>query len=198
MGVGYQSSDTAEVLPTLLADGTRVRDDGTRVLVDGTVVPAPPRRNPVTGERVADPPRDDTQDGFSYNVGVTWSPTQRLSFSLVGRNEISSSSAGDQSDVNLGQLSARYTPPGPISVSASVGYRDEESVNPSLEFDEDGNVIRTDEGSESFTAAGQINFTPAQRWYTAFASVSYEDDQSDLEQQSDDSVRVSAGLRLIY
>lgn len=199
IGFGYTSSETADYAPRELEDGTIVYEDGSRTLPDGTFEEALPRLNPVTGEIIEEVERDEDLSGLAYDAGITWRPTEKLSFSLTGRNGYDSNSNGRQRKTNLLQLSGRHQTTEAISTSLRISYRDEEDPDQVVLVDEiDGTERRLNPNREYLTAGARIGYRPPGKWYEFYADASYEDIQSNIQNQSYDRYRLGAGVRATY
>ena len=151
-----------------------------------------------TKEVIDEPTPDDNQGNFAYDAGITWRPTHKLGFSLSGRNEYDSTSAGTQREINLVQLSAGHRPTDAVSLSMGLGYRDENELDPVIQVDEAGREALIAENRENLIANARASFRPPRQWYEVYADVAYEEIQSNLAGQSYDRVRVGAGLKATY
>lgn len=160
-----------------------------------TRTPLVRQRDPNTGEFVLVPGDELEDSGLKYVVILNYAATEKSFFNLSVRSgfgSLSNTSSNAREETIFSALFSHRTTDR-IQQTFTLTWQENDFEEPFLIGEEE-----IDETSETFTVQYSLNYQTVRPWMSFFALVSYEDNRSDLPNQSYTESQITAGITLTY
>lgn len=129
----------------------------------------------------------------SYDLGWIWLPTEKLSFNVSGANTIEPSSFEELNIRKVWMLggSAAYQFTKAFMSWVGVSYRKDDYQREDINY----GVVRK---IDAYGGKLGVRYSPPAKWYSLYATASYEDTDSTIDVEDFDQFRLTAGVKLMY
>jgi len=136
---------------------------------------------------------DSTDTMPSFDLGWIWMPTAKLSFNTTGASNVEPSAyeAGNRRRIVVLRTAANYQFTPAFVGWTGISYRQDDYELTDAESD-------VSKKTDALGGRLGVEFAPPQKWYSLYATLSYEDSESTIDTETYDQFRATVGGKLIY
>ena len=144
---------------------------------------------------------DSKDEWVSFDLAWIWMPIDKLTFNTLGGNATSASSyevLNVRKATFIGS-SATFQFTDAFKGWLGIAYRQDEYSRETLHYDdvEKLNYLIARK-SDFINGEMGVEFAPPEKWYSVYATATYEDTDSNIDNEDFDQVRLTLGGKLIY